>query len=176
MDEENKGKKTDETPQKETEAPLTVEELKEALKECAAQKAEYLEGWQRARADFQNYKKEEAARMEAIVSFSSGIFVLKLLPILDNFELAKKAIPDDLMENIHIKGLMLIQSQLADFIKDIGITEIAALNQTFNPLFHEVVAEEDKAGASSGVIIEEVQKGYLLNGKVIRPAKVKLAK
>ncbi|MFH0792347.1 MAG: nucleotide exchange factor GrpE [bacterium] len=176
MDNENKGTTTDQMQEENTETPLTIEELKEALKDCAGQKTEYLGGWQRARADFQNYKKEEALRMEAIVGFSSEMFILKILPILDNFELAQKAIPEDLEENNHIKGMMLIKNQLDEFIKDAGITEIITTNQMFNPLFHEVVEEVDQTGVSSGVVVEETQKGYLLNGKVIRPAKVKLAK
>ena len=181
MDDENKGKITEDQAQDQTQGennlpPRTIEELEEALKECAGQKTEYLGGWQRARADFQNYKKEEASRMEAIVGFSNEMFLSRLLPILDNFELAQKAIPEDLKENNHVKGMMLIKNQLDEFVKDAGITEIATGNQMFNPLFHEVVEEVDQTGVSSGTVVEETQKGYLLNGKVIRPAKVKLAK
>jgi len=155
---------------------LTNEELQEALKECASQKTEYLSGWQRARADFQNYKKEEVARMEAMVNFNNEMFFLRILPIIDNFELAQKAIPEDLKDNSHIKGIMLIRNQLEEFLKEAGIMEIVAIKQMFNPLFHEVVEEVSQEGVSSGIVVEETQKGYTLNGRVIRPAKVKLAK
>ena len=148
------------------------------LEECQKQRDEYLAGWQRSRADFLNYKKDEMARIREILKYANEDLILKILPILDNFEKAEKEIPEDKKDE-YLEGLLQIKRQLQDFLKNQGVEEIKSLNEKFDPNFHEVVEPafaEAAAGKESGIIIEEVQKGYLLNGKVLRPAKVKINK
>jgi len=89
------------------------------------------------------------------------------LPVLDSFELALKESGD--------KGVFLIKSQIDDVLKKHGLVAMRTLGEKFNPEFHEAVAE-DKSEKESGAILEEFQKGYLLHGKVLRPARVKVAK
>ncbi len=145
------------------------------LEECQKQKEEYLAGWQRARADLLNYKKEEIERMGEILKLAEQEFVLKILPILDNFEAAEKAIPENLKEGGNFKGLLMIKAQIHDFLKNQGLEEIKSLGEIFDPNFHEVVGQVEIKGKESGVIAEEVQKGYKVNGRLLRPAKVKVA-
>jgi len=159
-----------------THTPPPVSELKAALEKCRRQKDEYLAGWQRARADFLNYKKEEMERISQILKYANEELILKILPILDNFDLVEKELPEDLNNNEYIKGVFQIKAQLKDFLKNQGVEEIKSLGEKFDPNFQEVVQEVEVKDKESGIIIEEVQKGYLLDGKVIRPAQVKIIK
>jgi molecular chaperone GrpE len=152
------------------------DEKDKKLAECQKQKEEYLAGWQRARADLLNYKKEEIERMGEILKSAGEEFVLKILPILDNFEAAEKAIPDDLKNDRNVKGLLMIKAQIQDFLKGQGLEEVKSAGESFDPNFHEVVEQVEEKDKESGVIIEEIQKGYKINGRLLRPAKVKVVK
>jgi len=165
---------------------LNIEELKKQLEECQKLKEEYLAGWQRARADLLNYKKEEMERIGELVDYATEELILKILPILDNFEIVEQKIPEDLKNDNNIKGLLQIKNQILDFLKSQGVEEIKSVGQKFDPNFHEVVEdvpvealakegveEKDK---ESGIIFEEIQKGYKINGRLLRPARVKVTK
>ena len=153
-----------------------TEDTTQWLKECQKQRDDYLAGWQRAQADFSNYKKEEAERLKNIVNYVNLEVVLKALPILDNFDLAKKNLPEELKDDKNIEGFLQIKIQILDFLKNQGIEEIKAVGEKFDPNFHEAVEQVEIEGKESGMIIEEIQKGYKLNGRVIRPAKVRITK
>ncbi len=137
---------------------------------------EYLENWKRERAAFLNYKKEEAERVGEFVKFANQELILKILPILDNIYIAEKKLPRGLKENLWVQGFLKTKSQILDFLKNQGIEEIKCLGEKFDPNFQEAIEEVKKSDSESGIIIEEIKKGYLLHGKVIRPAKVKIAK
>lgn len=148
----------------------------EKLNECERQKQEYLSGWQRARADFLNYKKEEMERIAELIGYAKEEFLLRVLPLLDNFDIAQKAIPEPLRNEEHVKGILQTGGQIRDFLKARGLEEIKTVGEKFDPNFHEVVEEVKKDGVESGIIVEEVQKGYTINGRLLRPAKVKIAR
>ena len=156
--------------------PEEKEDKNKELAECQKQKEEYLAGWQRARADLLNYKKEEIERMGEILKSAGEEFVLKILPILDNFEAAEKAIPDGLKSDGNVKGLLMIKAQIQDFLKSQGLEEVKSVGESFDPNFHEVVEQVEAKDKESGIIIEEIQKGYKINGRLLRPAKVKVVK
>lgn len=152
-----------------------LEDLKEKLKECQKLKDEYLAGWQRSRADFLNYKKEAMERISEILEYGKEEFILKILPVLDSFDRAIKEVQImNPKEKELVKGFLQIREQLKNFLKDQGLKEIECEGKKFNPNFHEVI-EEIESSKESGTIIEEVEKGYELHGKVIRPARVKIA-
>jgi len=155
---------------------LSSQEVKQKLKECQKLKDEYLAGWQRERADFLNYKKGEMERVGEIIKYADTGLVLKFLSILDNFYLAEKKIPEKLKTSKNVKGLLQIKTQIEDILKSQGIEEIECKDKTFNPNFQEIVEAVEKPGVASGIIIEEVQKGYKIHGKILRPAKVKVVK
>jgi len=144
-----------------------IKRLKEKLKLCQKEKNEYLEGWQRAKADLINFKKEQERRMADYYKFANENLILEILPVLDSFEEALKHSKDE--------GLFQIYNQLKSILKTNGLEEIKALGEQFNPEFHEAVGEV-KSNKKEGTIIEETQKGYKLHGKVIRPSRVKVAK
>ncbi|MEK9186207.1 MAG: nucleotide exchange factor GrpE [Patescibacteria group bacterium] len=142
------------------------------LEECKKQCEEYLNGWKRAKADFINYQKDEAKRFEEMLKFGQGELIRELLGILDSFDLAT-----DLP-----KGAALIRQQLEEILKRQGVETIPIQSiksgegaQQADPAFHEVI-EEIESEEPAGTILEEVVKGYTLNGRVIRPTKVKVAK
>jgi len=145
------------------------------LEECQKQRDEYLAGWQRARADLLNYKKEEMERFEQVLKFAGEEFVLKVLPILDNFNLIEKKLPEDLKEEENIKGVLQLKKQIEDFLKSQGVEEIKC-GEKFDPNFQEAVETIEKEEGESGTILEEIQKGYTINGRILRPAKVKVIK
>jgi len=149
-----------------------IKELEESQKKTK----EYLAGWQRTRADLLNYKKEEIKRAEEFSKYVTEDLILEILPILDNFYLVEKKLPKDLNNNEYVKGLLQIKTQLQDFLKNQGIEEIECLGKKFDPNFQEVVGEIKKKDTESGIVLEEVQKGYKLHNKVIKPVKVKISK
>ena len=96
---------------------LNSEELEKKIEELEKQKDEYLTGWQRARADLLNYKKEEMERIGELVGYATEELILKILPILDNFEIAEKKLPEDLKNDNNVKGLLQIKNQILDFLE-----------------------------------------------------------
>ncbi len=155
---------------------ITPEELKKKLEECQKQKADFLAGWQRARADFLNYKKEEMERIGDLLNYANAGLILKILPILDNFDLAEKKISENLKNDENVKGILQIKTQILDFLKNQGIEEIKTIGEKFDPNFMEVMEEIKKPETEAGTVVEEVKRGYKIHGKVIRPAKVKVSK
>jgi len=153
-----------------------IEELKKKLEECQKLKDEYLAGWQRERADFLNYKREELERIGEILKYADVGLILNLLPILDNFEIAEKKLPEDLKININVKGILQIKNQILDFLKSQGVEEIKSVGEKFDPNFMETIEQVETKGREPGIVLEEIQKGYKINGRLLRPAKVKVAK
>lgn len=153
-----------------------IEELEKKLKETEELKNQYLAGWQRARADLINYKKEEMERIGEWIKYANENLILKILPILDNFEIAKKKIPDGLKENENVKGIFLIEEELKRILKNEGLEEIEVLGKKFDPAISEVVEEIETDEYETGTVVEEVQKGYKFHYHLLRPAKVKVAK
>ena len=147
---------------------------KEELGECQKQRDEYLAGWQRARADFLNYKKEEMERIAEFLKYGAEEMILKVLPILDNFEIIESKLPETLKKDENIRGILQIKNQVLDFLKSHGVEEIKSVGGKFDANLHEVAIEV--SGKEPGMIAEEIQKGYTINGRLLRPAKVKVAK
>lgn len=155
---------------------LTIEEAKKALEDCEKLRNEYLAGWQRARADFLNYKKEEMERIGEIIKYANLELIFRILPILDNFEIAERELTEDLKNDEHVKGILQLKNQILDFLKSQDIEEIKAVGEKFDPNFHEATEEVEEKDKEKNIIIEEIQKGYKINGKLLRPAKVKITK
>lgn len=148
-----------------------LKELEEKLAKCEKEKEEYLNGWKRAKADYINYQKDEAKRAEEMIKFSAEILIKDLLSVLDSFDLA-------LINNANEqfkKGIEIICSQFEKTLNKYGLEPIKTEGEKFNPGIHEAI-EEIVSGKEPGTVAEELVKGWKLHGKVIRPAKVKIAK
>jgi molecular chaperone GrpE len=149
------------------------------LEKLKQERDEYLNGWKRSKADFINYKREEHERMRALAEYVRSAVVLRVLPILDSLSRAEKEIPEDQKGSQVVKGFLQIVSQWQEFLKQEGIVAIETVGKPFNPEFHEAVVQEEGLpgqGGESGMVVEEVEKGYIMNGKLLRPAKVKISK
>ncbi len=160
---------------------VELEKGDEKLQECQKKSNEYLNNWKRSAADFINYKKEEMERTAMLINYTKEDMIDKILPILDNFYLAAKQMPEDVGKSVWGGGFLQIVKQVEEFLKKEGIEEIKVVGEKFNPNFHEVIeevgpAEASAKGGETGIIVEEVQKGYTSNGKVLRPAKVRVTK
>ncbi|MDD2913358.1 MAG: nucleotide exchange factor GrpE [Candidatus Pacebacteria bacterium] len=150
-----------------------MEEIKKELEKCKKEKEEILNSFKRERADFINYKKDEMERAGKTLNYFLEETVSELLPVLDSFALARKEAPEK--KEGWMEGFLKIENQLKEFLKSLGVEEIdASLGKDFDPNFHEAV--EVVEGEKSQTINEEIQKGYLLKGRVIRPSKVKVVK
>ena len=146
-----------------------VETLRQALAEEKAKVEANLAGWQRAQADFVNYKRRSEQEKEEIGKFANSVLMLNLLPILDDLERAFISIPPRLAKLSWVDGIKLIERKLWAILEAQGLSPIKALGEPFDPRFHEAV-RQDKG--KEGIVIEEVQKGYKLHDRVIRPTMV----
>jgi len=149
---------TEEKQQTKTTEPTTEPS---ELEVCKKQAEEYLNNWKRERADFINYKKDEAKRLEEAIKFGNEVLLLEMIEIADDLEAGAKHQPEN-------EGIAQISKKLHDWMAKYGIEKIKVEGEKFNPAEHEAVE------GSEGDELEEVRAGYTLYGKVIRPARVKL--
>jgi molecular chaperone GrpE len=162
------------------EATETVEEkeleaLRAELEKAQAQAAEYLDGWQRARAEFANYKKRVEAERALLQQTSNEALLLKLLPVVDDFERAFQTLPEDVADVPWVGGIKLILRKLQAILDSENVTPIEAMGQPFDPLLHQAVMQEETTEHPDGHVIEEMQRGYRLGERVLRPSMVKVA-
>ncbi|MEE8638634.1 MAG: nucleotide exchange factor GrpE [Candidatus Margulisiibacteriota bacterium] len=129
----------------------------------------------RALADFDNYKKRMVIEREQFVQFANETLISELLPIIDGFARAMDAAEKVKAGEEMIKGLALIKKQFEDVLKKHGVEEIEALEKPYDANVHEAILQKEHEGPE-GVIIEEMQKGYALHGRVIRPSMVIVSK
>lgn len=152
-----------------------LERLKERLAHCEKEKNEYLDGWQRAKADLMNSRKDEGRRMSLWRERLEDAMILEFLPVLDNFELALSEAHENHLTPEAKRGFDLIRLQFVDTLRRFGISEIKTEDTAFDPARHEAL-EEVESGKPPGSIAEVLQRGYERNGIVLRPARVKVSK
>ena len=146
-----------------------IDTLKQALTEAKAKAEENLAGWQRAQADFINYKRRTEQEKEETSKLANYTLILSILPALDNLERALTSIPPRLVKLSWVDGIRLIQRKLQTSLETQGISQIKALGEPFDPSFHEAMKQ---GKGKEGIVIEELQKGYKLHDRVIRPSNV----
>jgi len=145
---------------------------KKAAKEKETPQQDIVELLQRTQANFENFRKQTEKRVQDIQKFANKDLILQILPILDNFELALKNCKSD--SNEFVKGIELIYSQIFTILENQGIKTIQTENQKFDPNLHEALMKVGSCKPEN-TIVEELQKGFVLNDKVIRCAKVKIS-
>jgi molecular chaperone GrpE len=144
-------------------------ELEKLQKKCE----EYLDGWKRAKADFINYKKDELGRLAEMARFANEDMIRDLIVVLDSFDLGLITLEG---KGIESKGFYMIRTQLEDALKKRGLERvIISVGSPFDPNLQEAIVEVESENPS-GTVVEEVERGYTLNGKIIRPARVKVAR
>lgn len=154
-----------------------IKKLRVKLKQTLSEKQDYLEGWQRAKADFINFKKDSIEEKGRLVKFAKADLIIQLVPVLDSFEMA---IGNEKGEKVEFQnewqvGMKHIHSQLLSVLKENGVEQLSPLDEKFNPSLQESIdiIEVDE-NEKDGIILEVIQKGYSLDGEIIRPAKVKV--
>lgn len=148
---------------------------REELNRVRQEALDNLAGWQRAKADFMNYKKDQTRALAESEKYKNEGVLLQLLPIIDSFDLALKHMPAELESSDWVKGVMCIKGLLEKFLKDVDVRAVEVLGKEFDPQIAEAISEESSE-QEAGVVIEEMQRGYWLNEKILRPAKVKVSK
>lgn len=166
--------KKEETPKLLEEAWAEVEMVREKLAQSEKEKEEFLDLSRRMKADFANAKKEQEKMMAGYAQFATTDALLKFFPVIDSFDLAVKHLPKDLEGNAWAKGIISIKQQLDGALKDMGVAPVPTVGVHFSPDMHEAIAHEE-SDKDDGIILEEYQRGYILYGKVIRPATVKIS-
>ena len=160
--------------QQDTSADVTIEQLQSDLDQA-------MNGWKRTTADFENYKKQKERENKELIEFAREVTVAKLLPTLDSLELALRHMPkypaEDFVPKFENwqKGIDGLISQLDKVLAELGVQKIEALGKKFDPHFHEAVREAESE-QDDGMVVEELQSGFVLNGKVIRPSQVVISK
>ena len=155
-------------------APEQLEELK-----TLAAKAD--ENWQRllrTTADFDNFKKRAAREKQDAIKFANESLMQKIIPVLDNFEMALAATQNSSVEgakSLH-EGVAMIHSQLKNVLTDAGLEEVDATGKPFDPNLHEAVSQQESAQVAEGNVLQQMRKGYRLRERLLRPATVIVAK
>lgn len=159
-----------------------VKSLTAAIEGCFSRLAdksalceENLDRLLRLKAEFENYKKRSEKEKQEYVKFSNADVMMQLLPVVESFEMGMDSSKDAKNPKEILRGMQMIFSALKDVLKKNGIVEIETKGKVFDPHLNDVVEYVESRDVEEGTIVEEVQKGYMFNGRVLRPAKVKVA-
>ena len=131
----------------------------------------------KSKAEFINYKKRLDEEHSKFIKYCNEDLIKQLLPTLDNFERAISMDDNNLTDEVSkfLSGFKMIYCNFVNILKNVGVVEIDGANKPFNPMYHEAIMTEKQDGIEPEMVIEVLQKGYILNGKVIRPAMVKVS-
>jgi len=149
-----------------------LDEIKQQLTEVTEEKDEYLNKLKRLKADFVNYRNRAKKEKQQIEAKTKIEIISSLLPVIDNFERALKSVDED---SEFLSGVKMIHKQLIDVLKKEGLEVIDTEGKEFDPAYHEAVMQVEAEDVDSGFIVEEIQRGYMMEDKVVRPAMVKVA-
>ncbi len=149
-------------------------ELQQQIKALEQEKEELLARLTRLQADFDNYRKRTRAEREEIVEYATSELVCKLLPVIDNLERACASTEEKATEGI-AEGIVKITKQLKELLEKEGLTAIECKGKPFDPQYHDAVMREESGEFPPDIVVDELQKGYMLKDKVIRPSMVKVS-
>ncbi len=136
--------------------------------------AEHRDNWHRSAADFANYKRRTDEERATLGQFSNALLIGKVLGVLDDFDRALESVPAD-AHDPWVEGVRLTERKLRSVLESEGVTPIEALGQPFDPNLHEAVVHEETADHPDNQVIGELQRGYRLHDRVIRPSLVRVA-
>ena len=154
----------------------TIKELEEQLEAATAEAKENYDRFLRVSAELENYKKRVAREMEDLRKFANQSLIKSLLPVLDNLELAIKSSVEGKNSNSSLlDGVELTRKEILKVLEKFNVEQIEALGQAFDPRFHEAVMQEETDKHPGNTVINELQKGYLMHDRLIRPSMVVVA-
>jgi molecular chaperone GrpE len=155
--------------------PNSVAALQAELEKAQAQAAEYLDGWQRARAEFANFRRRVEVEREDIRYRSNETLLLKLLPVVDDFERAMQVVPAEAANTPWVNGVAMILDKLQALLESEDVAVVQTVGQPFDPQWHEAMMQEETDEYPDGTVVQELRKGYRLGDRPLRPALVKVA-
>ncbi len=163
----NNGEPVPELPA--TESAPETSGLEQSLAAEKKKAEEYLASWQRAQADFINYKRRSEQEKQDLGKYANATLFCDMLPVLDDLERALNAIPEEYFKSDWVEGVRLVERKFRSVLERQGVKPVCALGMAFDPKLHEAV-RQDKG--PEGVVVQEFQKGYTLHDKLLRPARV----
>jgi molecular chaperone GrpE len=163
----------DTSPQKLT---AELDELRQQVIAAEQEAAESKAGWQRIAADFANYKRRTEQDREQMFGLANDALLSKLLVVADDFDRAIANMPAELQGMGWIEGIAAIDRKLRGLLDSQGLTPIEAVGQPFDPHQHEAVTQEETTDVPEGTVTQELQRGYRIRDRVLRPAMVAVAK
>lgn len=172
---DREGKRENEETRAEDRAAEDVGDLQKELAEKEQQMKEYIDRIKHLQADFENYKKRALKEREDLDRLIEDRMILEFIPIYDNFERAFRSFNHNNDKDSFIEGMERIFSQFDDLVAKKGVEKIEALGERFDPARHEalIAVESDE---EPNIVLEEFERGYLRNGRVIKPSRVKVSK
>jgi molecular chaperone GrpE len=157
-------------------AAEVVERDLDDLGETKRERDEYLELAQRTRADFENYRKRVAKETSDALVRGKAELARELLPVIDNLERALQAGEKSSANEALARGVALVHEELRGRLRNAGVEDFDPTGERFDPELHEALSTQPAEGTESGLVLETVEKGYRLNGQVLRPARVVVSK
>jgi molecular chaperone GrpE len=172
-------------PEEEGEPAEEIDEvaaIRDELEQAKAREAEYLDGWQRARAELSNARKRFRRDQEQAYANAKADLLVRLLPIVDDFERAFETLPEDLSlpdpapVSLHwLEGMRLVWRKFQLLLEQEGVVPIEAVGKAFDPFLHQAVTHEPSAEVPEGHVIDEMQRGYMVGDRVLRPSVVRVS-
>lgn len=169
------------SPVVESEDEIAAEEidvltqLRKELEEVCAREAQYLDGWQRARAELDNARKRFRREQEQVWAAALADTLARVLPVLDDMERAIETLPEDLSDHPWVEGVALIRRKLDQLLMQAGVEPVETEGQEFDPFTHQAVTHEPSDTVQAGHIIAELQKGYRMGDRILRPSMVRVS-
>ena len=149
--------------------------LRQELEEAREKEAEYLDGWQRARAELSNARKRFQREQQRAYANAKADLLVRMLPIIDDFERAFETLPEDLASDAWVEGVKLVQYKALGLLEQEGVAPIDAVGQDFDPSLHQAVTHEPSEEVPEGHVIAEMQRGYTIGDRVLRPCMVRVS-
>jgi molecular chaperone GrpE len=152
-----------------------IEELQQQLEAAEQEAADSKQGWQRTAADFANYRRRTEQDREAMLGLANEALLAKLLVVVDDFDRAVSNIPEELAGNSWVSGVAAIDRKLDLLLASEGLSPIEAVGKPFDPHEHEAIVQEERTDVPEGTVTAEIQRGYRIRDRVLRPAMVAVA-
>ncbi len=149
-----------------------LQELRQQIDELQREKDELFAKLQRVSADYDNLQKRTSKQIADTIGYEKEKIIKTLLPVLDNFEHSLQNAHQAENVDVLLKGIQIIYDQMLDILKSHNVEQIKALGELFDPALHEAMMQKTEPEQQENIVLEEFQKGYKLNGRVIRPSKV----
>lgn len=154
----------------------SINELEQRIAALELESEEHKSSWLRSVADFKNYKRRTESEREELIRNAGAGLLLRLLPVLDDLGRAMAHVPAEIDNNPWLSGVKQVQRKFEMLLEGAGVQPINAVGEEFDPNFHEAVMYEEAGEDQANKVVEELQRGYKLGEKILRPTMVKVGK